>query len=241
MDFENDSESTAIVEQVNALADKAANYVVRTHAQYEALALDLVSNKDAQKRIAAKKKELMDPASKTIAAIRAFFAPVEARLQGAESAAKRALLDYEEAQRARAAEEQRKADEKAEKERLRLAKIAADNEAKAAAARAAGDEKAAAKFEAKAEAAEEKESYVMAPVIEREPPKVKGVSTRKTYSAEVTDLMALVKAVAAGQAPLAYVTANEKVLDAQARALQDQFVCPGVKVVDKTIMAAGRR
>lgn len=62
-------------------------------------------------------------------------------------------------------------------------------------------------------------------------PKLDGTSFPMRYSAEVTDLLALVKAVAAGQVPLAYVQANESVLNQQARALKESLVCPGVKLV----------
>lgn len=61
-------------------------------------------------------------------------------------------------------------------------------------------------------------------------PKVEGVSGRTTYTAEVTDLMALVRAVAAGQAPLECVRADEKFLGAQARAFKRTGVLyPGVQ------------
>lgn len=241
MDFENDSEVTELTEVAHGLHIKAVVYNVQTHAQYAALGTDLQTNKGAQKRLAEKKKALMEPAAATLAAIRALFAPVEAQLKESETMAKNALLRYEREQAELAAEEQRKADEITRKEQARLAKIAADNAAKAELARQAGDEKKAAKYDDKAEAAEERSQFVVSPVMDRTPPKVAGISTRKTYSARVDNLLDLVKGVASGKYPLSYIEANMKVLNAQARTLQKEFECPGVTVVENTGMAAGSR
>ncbi len=69
-------------------------------------------------------------------------------------------------------------------------------------------------------------------------PKVAGVTMRETWSAEVTDLMALVKGVASGQVPLACVQANTVGLNAQARALKDTMHYPGVRAIKKQTVAA---
>ena len=72
-----------------------------------------------------------------------------------------------------------------------------------------------------------------APVV----PKIEGLSPRETWSAEVTDLLALVKAVAAGQAPLAYVQANLTALNGAARAIKQELnATPGVRAVKTTTM-----
>lgn len=72
-------------------------------------------------------------------------------------------------------------------------------------------------------------------------PKVAGISYRETWAAEVTDLLALVKAVAIGKAPLAYLQANTVALHAAARSLKTELnQIAGVRaVVTKT--AIGRR
>ena len=61
--------------------------------------------------------------------------------------------------------------------------------------------------------------------------KVEGISVRKNYSAEVVDLMALVKAVAAGQVPVQALQANMVFLNQQARAYKEGLSYPGVRVV----------
>lgn len=72
-------------------------------------------------------------------------------------------------------------------------------------------------------------------------PKVAGISYRENWNADVTDLLALVKAVADGKAPLAYLQANTVALGAAARSLKTELNrIPGVRaVVTKT--AIGRR
>ena len=72
-------------------------------------------------------------------------------------------------------------------------------------------------------------------------PKVDGLSYRENWSADVTDKLALIKAVAEGKAPLAYVEANYAVLNQAARSLKQELNgIPGVKAV-MTKTAVGRR
>jgi hypothetical protein len=72
-------------------------------------------------------------------------------------------------------------------------------------------------------------------------PKVGGISYRDTYSAKVTDLIALVKFVAANPTHVGLLKANEVALNAQARSLKAQMRIPGVEVVKTRDVAAGRR
>jgi hypothetical protein len=78
-------------------------------------------------------------------------------------------------------------------------------------------------------------ALVAEPVIQRtvveEPFKAAGTVLRDYYSAEVTDLMALVKAVAAGQAPLESVEANMPYLNGKARLEKGEMKVPGVRAV----------
>lgn len=64
-------------------------------------------------------------------------------------------------------------------------------------------------------------------------PKSDGSSFRTYYRAKVTDLNALVQAVAKGQAPLAYLQANETALNGAARALKEELKVPGVRVISE--------
>jgi len=70
-----------------------------------------------------------------------------------------------------------------------------------------------------------------------------GVSYQDYWSAEVTDLMSLVKAVAAGQpgASISFLEANMASINGQARSLKTGFNIPGCKVVCKKVPKDGRR
>ncbi|TFZ03097.1 hypothetical protein EZ313_17955 [Ramlibacter henchirensis] len=71
--------------------------------------------------------------------------------------------------------------------------------------------------------------------------RLEGISERTTYAAQVTDLRQLVCAVAAGQAPLECLQADEKFLGAQARALRRTGqLYPGVDVSAERSLAASR-
>ena len=101
--------------------------------------------------------------------------------------------------------------------------------AKAEAARANGKE-------AKAEKYEEKAANIVAPQLASTVDKG-SASVRKRYRAEVYDLMALVKAIAAGQAPISFVEPNMPALNSQARALENTMAYPGIKVIAEDSLA----
>lgn len=73
------------------------------------------------------------------------------------------------------------------------------------------------------------------------PPRVQGMSVREAWTFRVTDLEKLVKAVAAGEAPLSCLQANDTYLGQRARA--DKLACaiPGVEVYDKGSMGVRAR
>jgi hypothetical protein len=71
-------------------------------------------------------------------------------------------------------------------------------------------------------------------------PRADGISTRETWHAEVTDLMALVKAIAAGQAPLSLVEASKNV-GGWARSTHGTVQIPGVRVWSTKEIAARAR
>ena len=73
------------------------------------------------------------------------------------------------------------------------------------------------------------------------PPKLEGISIRNIIKFEVTDLRALVKAVAAGQVPIEAIKPNDVVIGAQARSLRLSLRWPGVRVWAEDSVAAGRR
>jgi chromosome segregation ATPase len=197
--------------------------------------------REAEAREAQRKAETKAAEERRAAEEKRRAQEVERRkAQEAEMARLKAERDAAEA-RARGDREARERAEQAEKEARAQA---------AAAERAARDaEAAAAKLEARAESTEQRgveraeilqqqARSVVAPVVQVEVPKVAGLSSRKNYKAKVTNLMALVRAVAEGTAPLAYVMANEATLNKMAKALQEQICIPGVELVQDTIKSS---
>ena len=69
--------------------------------------------------------------------------------------------------------------------------------------------------------------------VESEIASVAGTSMRSYYSAEVVDLLALVRAAAAGTIPLDAIQPNAVFLNAQARSLKTLMAYPGVRVTKR--------
>ncbi len=203
---------------------RAEALVISNHEQYEAAVAELKAIKAKFNEVDGHRKELKKPLDEAVTKLQAFFRSPLDFLIRAESILKRKVLAYQQEQEIIRRKEQAKLDEAARKEQAKLAEQAA----KAA---------AAGKVE-KAELLQQRATTVVAHTVVREAPKVSGLSTRKTYSAEVTDLQALVKAVAEGRAPLSFLQANYTVLNQQARSLKTEFVCDGVKVIESDSLAA---
>lgn len=124
-----------------------------------------------------------------------------------------------------------------EQERIRrVAQAKAEEEARKAAEEAALAQAVALESNGHKAAAE---AVIAAPVV---PPPVYvpkttptgfGNATRRTWGAEVVDIMALVKAVSAGAVPIQALEANTVFLNGQARMLKSALSYPGVKAVEK--------
>lgn len=125
-------------------------------------------------------------------------------------------------------------------EQDRLAREASENARREAEAKEREARTAQAEQLAKEGRVEEGVAVLEAPVISapavvaKATPKVKGISApREKYSAEVFDLMALVKAVAKGEVPLIMLEPNQKNLDKQADMfgkMKTELGYPGVRV-----------
>jgi hypothetical protein len=255
-----DPEVKALTVQTEQFAALALTYKVSTPVQYADAGEQLKQVKAAMKRLDDLRKGMTRPLDAAKKAIMDFFRAPEEKLVRAESGIKRAMIAYTDEQERIRREEQRKAEEAARRERERLEAIARETERKARekaeaerkaaeAAAAAGRAAEAAKLMAKAAATEERAAakaeeaaqqaaMVVAPVIQREAPKVPGISSRETWHAECVDLRALVKAVHEGRAPLSFLIANDKVLGQQARSLKADLVCDGVRVWSKSGLAS---
>lgn len=209
---------------VDHLVTLADSYAVTTVAAYEAGADDLKQIKAAQKRLEELRTGMTGPLNASLKRINDFFRAPAQKLQNAEGKIKRALMAFSQEQERIRREAQAKAEAETRREQERLAKLAAKAEA-------------AGKLE-KAELLEQRAATVVAPIVQMEQPKVAGLSTREAWHAECTDLMALVKAIAEGKAPLSLVIANDKLIGQQARALKHDFTVPGIRVWTTQEMAS---
>src|SRR3990172_2936204 len=137
----------------------------------------------------------------------------------------RARLAYEAKKQAEADRIRREQEEAARKEQARLDKLAAD---RAARAEAKGDVE-------KAEEIRQTVPQVPLPIPSVGPilPKVAGIAKQQYWFAEVTDLPALVTAVAAGEGPMEAVLENVAWLKKTASALKTAMQYPGVRVWDE--------
>lgn len=193
---------------------------------YENAAAELAKVKAVSKKIDEERKELTRPYDDAKAEVMAYVRPFTEALARVEGELKRGLIAYETEQ-----ENKRKLAEAEAAERARKAQDALQNRAEKA--EASGHVE-------KAEALREQATTMVyaAPASVAAPPKVKGLSSKKTYTAEVTDLMELVKAVAEGRAPIKALQADQKFLNQMATAMKDDYSIPGTKLVIGTSLAS---
>jgi len=212
-------------QEVQKIDVQAQNFIIKTQDSYDKANDFLKAIKGLQQQV----KDTFGPIIK-----KAYEAHKEAKAQEtihldpllkAESLVKGKMLTFWQEQEHLRREAEAKLQAEAEKKRQEAL-------AKAEAARAEGKE-------AKADKYEEKASQIIAPTLA--PSFDKGsVAVKKIWHAEVIDLMALVKAVAAAQAPISLVEANMVVLNTQARALKETMNYPGVKSVCEDSLSTRR-
>ena len=232
---------------------------VETNQHYTQAAEQLIAIKAAQKKLAAKKKAVLDPAKAVVKAINELFAAPETELEQAEGLFKRAMIAYTDAQEEIRRREQARLDKLAQEERERKEAQARKAAADAEAARAAGKVRRAEQLETKAEVLADTAATIVAPQVQREAPKAAGVSQAEYWSAVVVDLEQLVLAVAATiirtmpkdevlkkfeTMPAVPITALEpcmKFLNNQARMMRKQLQYPGVTPVRESGLRAGSK
>jgi colicin import membrane protein len=231
----------------------ASDFVIDSTTMFELASDDLKQVKTLQKEVEEKRTSITGPLNQAVKAVNDLFRGPKDYLDKAEATLKRAMVTWTTEQERLAAIARAEAEAAARGERERLAAIEreqaeaarrAQEEAQAAAA--AGDQEAADAAMAAAQAAQEQAEMAaltanivtITPQVEA-PAKVSGISSRVTFSAEVFDLMQLVNAVAAGQAPIEALQAETKFLNAQARAFKKAGqLYPGVMAMAEHSIAA---
>jgi len=236
----------------NALAN-ASDFVIDSQMMFELASDDLKQVKTMQKEVEEKRTSITGPLNQAVKAVNDLFRSPRDYLDKAEATLKRAMITWTTEQERLASIARAEAEAKARAERERLAALEREQQEaarkaqeEALAAAAAGDQEAAQRAMAEAEAAQQQadatamtaQVVTVAPAVEA-PAKVTGISGRVTYSAEVTNLLMLVQAVASGAAPLECIQADTKFLGAQARAFKKAGqLYPGVIAVAERSIAA---
>ncbi len=252
------TESAAANTEASKAIALANDYVIDSPEVLAYATEDLRKIVTREKQLDEKRLEITRPIAAGITAINEMFKPAITGMQEAGGIIRRKVLSFQREEEARIEREKAELAAKQEKERKRLQAIAdeaaetARQAAEALAATAAtGDADAIAAAESAAElAASEAEdatmeveiSEISAPVVQQVATKSAGISTRDNWTAEVSDLSALIEA--AGKDPeryAPYLLANEKALGALAKSLKGQAKVPGVVFKNNPILAVGRK
>lgn len=228
---------------------------ITTAVQFTQAGELLKAVKGALKQIEEQRVAITKPINESLRAVNAQAKTAAEPFEIAEREIKARMVEYSNEQERIRREEQRKAEAAAAAERARLAEQQRQAEAKARAeqerlrreaeeAAAAGRAAEAAKLAARADRVEERaaakveelqlrEAMVVAPVIEREPPKVAGVSTRMVWKHRITD---------PSKINPAFLMPDEKKIAAQVKAMRGDapsIIGAGVEVWQERELAAG--
>lgn len=222
---------TEIPEEVNSLVSEsqklladAKSFQITTAHEYDLAGTDLKRIKDRMRELDAQRKELTRPLDAAKKKIMDFFRKPEQFLKDAESVYKRSMLSFQAEQQRKAREEQERLRRLQQAEQERLAR-------EAEALEQAGDH-------ATANAIIEQAATMPEAIVPVEQVKVDGVKTRTTWTAELIDKQAVIKAVAEGEIPMVALEVNMTFFRQQAVSLKDAFNYPGIKAVAKQSIAA---
>lgn len=261
-----ENETGAIVrdheQKARQMLAEARAYQIDCQELAEAAAEDLGAIKAKIKELNEQRLSMTRPLDESKKRIMELFAGPLSTLEQAENDMKRSIGDWHARERARL-EAERKAQEEAarkarealeaqhreERARLEAERIEAERKAREASASGDADAAAAAAVQASVKAAEAAAAQeqaaiqnmamaAMVPATAAAPEKLAGISTRQDWKAEVVDLMALVKAVAAGEASIELLEANTKEIGKRAKALRQEFKAPGIRVYPVDVVSA---
>lgn len=194
----------------------AKQFPITSPGDYACAAEERKLIKRQWKTLEALRKKTLKPIDDARKGVQALFTPALDALKEAGDIVERGMLDYR-------AAEQRAAQEaaRAEAERLR-----AEQEALAAMAEQCGDPETAEDLRGQ---------HVHVPVAA--PVAADGTWTTTRWHAELTDIIALCKAVADGTAPAELVQINQPAANRMASALRDAVSYPGLRFVSATSLA----
>jgi len=218
------NEAARLNGEAAGILEIAKCYEIDSHEMFEMAADELKKIKARAKELDEKRKAITGPLDEVKKQIMGLFNPPLQMLEQAETILKRAIGTYHDKIEQERREAEARAQEEARRERERLEKLAAKQLEK-------GNEEKAAMLQ--------EQAAFTQPVAAVQPQaKASGISMRETWHAEVTDKMALIKAVATGQVPHTVLDANMPVLNKMAIALKGDMNYPGVCAVMERAVAA---
>lgn len=218
------TEDKSEISAIQSLPDlyKGFEIVTADHCQQAATVLS-----NAKKRVAAleeRRKLITKPLDDAKKSVLDLFRPATDAYTSLERIIKPKIANYHNEQDRIRREAQAKAEEEARKERAKL-------EAQAAKAREKGKEERAEALEMKAAT-----TVAVAPIVA--PQKIVGASVRKVWSAEVTDVIELCKAIVAGEIPPSVVDFKQSELNRLATTWQNNRVFPGLRISQQSVVAS---
>lgn len=242
--IEVESQSAELVQKEDAAAaqmlDLAVNYRIDCPEMAEAAADDLGQIKAKIKALDEQRMSMTRPLDEAKRRIMDLFDRPRSVLAKAEAALKCSLLSWQESERSRLAAERKAQEEALRKQQEEMRRQQEEAARVAAEAAAAGNTAAAVEAEAQAQAIAATAEVMahMAPAVTAAPAKIAGVSSRENWKAEVVDFMALVKAVAAGEASPELLQANTTEINKRAKALKQEFKVPGIRAYAEQVLSA---
>lgn len=214
-------------ESAQSLLAIAGDFIVDSEETREMADNELAGIKRQMKRLDDMRSDMKAPILDAGRKIDGLFNPMIDVCKRAAALLQPKILSYDRELAAARAEMQRKLQIEADAQKKQL-------EDQAEKLQAAGATEAAA-------AVKEASTMVSAPQIPiAVSTAARSTVTRVTWSAEVVDLMALVKAVAGGTAPLSALQADMTYLNGRARVDKDNLAIPGVKAVPNESLSAKR-
>lgn len=241
----------AIQSEAGKAMTLAQAYEIDSPETYSMAGTDLQAIKSRLKAVDEQRKSITRPLDEAKRAIMALFEAPTKFLTDAESLLKSKMLAFNDEQERKQRVLQAELEEKARKERERLAAEAAKAQAKAEeearllrekaeAAKAAGNAAKAAELAAKAEsrieAAAEKveeiqhqQAVTVAPVVNIPKGEAKGTAMREEWDFEITDRNAI---------PREFLIPDEKTIRAMVKARKGETNIPGIRVFSKRNLAA---
>lgn len=203
------------ISQIVAMVEVFKGLKVTSRDECDYASSSLINIKSKVKALENRRKEITKPIDEAKKSVMDLFRPATDALKQIESIVKPKIVEFELKVQEQERKERAAAEEKARKAREKA-------EAAAEKAREQGKDE-------KADMLEQKAATIV-PVVPVAQPKSKGVSMRKTWKAEVTDVQKVCAAIAAGEIPASIIEFKAAELNAFAKTWQNNKQFEGLKI-----------